>query len=86
MEPDRFCLMSWNSMNFTTEPEILNGTQLYDVKGLLAISVGVVFSGVVITFINKLLWLKYTILVVVLVALIINRKRVFSALKSVLGK
>lgn len=66
--------------------EILNGTQLYDVKGLLAISVGVMFSGVVITFINRLLWLKYTILVVVLVALIINRKRVFSALKSVLGK
>ena len=66
--------------------EILNGTQLYDVKGLLAISVGVMFSGVVITFINRLLWLKYTILIVVLVALIINRKRVFSALKSVLGK
>ena len=66
--------------------EILNGTQLYDVKGLLAISVGVMFSGVVITFINRLLWLKYTILVVVLVALIINRKCVFSALKSVLGK
>lgn len=66
--------------------EILNGTQLYDVKGLLAISVGVMFSGVVITFINRLLWLKYTILVVVLVALIINRKRVFEALKSVLGK
>ena len=64
----------------------MNGTQLYDVKGLLAISVGVMFSGVVITFINRLLWLKYTILVVVLVALIINRKRVFSALKSVLGK
>lgn len=66
--------------------EILNGMQLYDVKGLLAISVGVVVSGVVITFINKLLWLKYTILLVTLVALIINRKRVFEAVKSVLGK
>ena len=66
--------------------EILNGTQLYDVKGLLAISVGVVVSGVVITFINKFLWLKYTILIVALIALIINRKRVFRALKTVLGK
>ena len=66
--------------------EILNGTQLYDVKGLLAISVGVVVSGVVITFINKFLWLKYTILIVTLIALIINRKRVFRALKTVLGK
>ena len=66
--------------------EILNGTQLYDVKGLLAISVGVVGSGVVITFINKLLWLKYTILIVAFIALIINRKRVFEAVKSVLGK
>ena len=66
--------------------EILNGTQLYDVKGLLAISVGVVVSGVGITFINKLLWLKYTILIVAFIALIINRKRVFEAVKSVLGK
>ena len=66
--------------------EILNGTQLYDVKGLFAISVGVVVSGVVITFINKLLWLKYTILIVAFIALIINRKRVFEAVKSVLGK
>lgn len=66
--------------------EILNGTQLYDVKGLFAISVGVVVSGVVITFINKLLWLKYTILIVAFIALIINKKRVFEAVKSVLGK
>ena len=66
--------------------EILNGTRLYDVKGLSAISVGVVVSGVIITFINKLLWLKYTILIVAFIALIINRKRVFEAVKSVLGK
>ena len=66
--------------------EILNGTQLYDVKGLLAISVGVVGLGGVITFINKLLWLKYTILIVAFIALIINRKRVFKAVKSIIGK
>lgn len=66
--------------------EVLNGTQLYDVKGLLAISIGVVLAGVVITFINKLLWLKYTILIVAFVALIIYRKRVYRIVKSVLGK
>lgn len=66
--------------------EVLNGTQLYDVKGLLAISIGVVLSGVVITFINKLLWLKYTILIVAFVVLIIYRKRVYRVIRSVLGK
>lgn len=52
----------------------------------VVISIGVVLAGVVITFINKLLWLKYTILIVAFVALIIYRKRVYRIVKSVLGK
>lgn len=66
--------------------DVLNGTQLYDVKGLLTISIGVVLSGVVITFINKLLWLKYTILIIAFVALVIYRKCVYRIIRSVLGK
>ena len=66
--------------------EILNGAQLYDAKGLFIISVVLVISGILITFINKLLWLKYSVLLLGLIVLVVNRKKVFYALKLIIEK
>lgn len=66
--------------------EILNGAQLYDSKGLFIISVVLVISGILITFINKLLWLKYSVLLLGLIVLVVNRKKVFYALKLIIEK
>ena len=56
--------------------EILNGVQLYDAKDLFIISVFLVISGIIVTFINKLL-LKYSVLLLGLILLIVNRKKYF---------
>lgn len=66
--------------------EILNGAQLYDTKGLLLISIGVISAGVFVALINRELWLKYTILFALLVIIVFNRKKVSDALKSILKK
>ena len=50
--------------------EISNGVQLYDAKGLFIISVFLVISGIIVTFINKLL-LKYSVLLLGLILLIV---------------
>lgn len=66
--------------------EILYGAQLYDAKGLFIISVGIVISGILISFINKLLWLKYSVLFLGCILLIIYRKKVFYALRVIIEK
>ncbi len=66
--------------------EILNGEQLYDVKGILIISLGLIVVGAVIMLVNGILWLKYSMIVLLLIIALIMHKKVISLVKSVLSK
>lgn len=66
--------------------ELLNGQKLYDAKSILMISIGVVCIGIAIMFINRILWLKYTIIAVALILLIIKRKWVVNIIKDMVSK
>ncbi len=66
--------------------EILDGEQLYDVKGILLISVGVTAVGAVIMFINNILWLKYSVIAIAVIVAVILHKKVISLVKNILSK
>lgn len=66
--------------------EVLNGKQLYDVKGILQISIGITVIGFVIMFINTVLWLKYTVIVLALLVAIYYRKKITKSVKAMLSK
>ena len=66
--------------------EILDGEQLYDVKGILLISVGVTVVGAAIMFINNILWLKYSVIAIAVIVAVILHKKVISLVKNILSK
>ena len=66
--------------------ELLNGEQLYDVKGILLISIGVTAAGALIMLVNGILWLKYTIIAAALVIAVIKHKAILSLVKNILSK
>lgn len=57
--------------------EELNGINIYNIKGILLISIGVIASGFVISAISQILWLKYSIIGVLITLLIIFMKVVW---------
>ena len=66
--------------------EILNGQQLYDIKGMLIISIGIIGSGCLIAIINQILWLKYSIIILALLIIIIKRNKLSEYIKGILAK
>lgn len=66
--------------------ELLYGAALYDVKGILLISLAIMVSGIAIVFINHILWLKYTIILIGLLVLLIKRQCIIDAVKETMKK
>lgn len=65
--------------------EMLDGKNLYNAKGILMISVGVMVSGIVIMYINSILWLKYTLICAIIICLIIFRKKMIPYVINILS-
>ena len=64
----------------------MNGQRLYDGKGILLISLGVTVIGIAVMFINRFLWLKYSIIILIMILLVIKRKTVISLIKGMVSK
>lgn len=66
--------------------EVLGGKQLYNIKGLALISVTVISAGVLITLINQVLWIKYSLIGLVILMAGILRKKIVCAVKIIVSK
>lgn len=66
--------------------EILGGKQLYDIKGLLLISIGVIVVGILISIINRVLWIKYISLILIFIMIVVKRNMALNFLKNVISK
>ena len=66
--------------------EMLNGEKLYDAKTILLISLGVICVGMVTMLLNYALWIKYIIIVIIFAVILIKRKWILYALKTILSK
>lgn len=80
-----FCLVHYFFYRRVCREEV-GGEQLYDVKGILLISVGVIVAGALIMLVNNVLWLKYTIIGLGLVAMIVMHRRLIAMVRSILSK
>ena len=80
-----FCLIHYYFYKKVCK-EVLNGQRLYDGKGILLISVGVTIIGMAVAFINHFLWLKYSIIIAILILLIMKRNTVINIVKNMLGE
>lgn len=77
-----FCIMHYFFYKKVCKKE-LKGIALYDIKGVLLISGGVIVSGVVLFFINTVLWLKYTIILLVISVIMIEHKRALTLVMKI---
>lgn len=66
--------------------ELLDGQKLYDAKAILLISIGVVCVGMIIMFINRILWLKYLLIAAAFILMIIKRKWIVKVVKEMVSK
>ena len=80
-----FCIMHYFFYRKVCRQK-LNGQHLYDIKGLLMISIILIISGVIISFINEVLWLKYSLIGLVLIAVLILHKKIIHYVKHLLKK
>ena len=80
-----FCLIHYYFYKKVCK-EVLNGQRLYDGKGILLISLGVTVIGIAVMFINRFLWLKYSIIILIMILLVIKRKTVISLIKGMVSK
>lgn len=80
-----FCLIHYYFYKKVCK-EVLNGQRLYDGKGILWISIGVTIIGIEVAFINHFLWLKYSIIIAILILLIVKRNTVINIVKDMIGK
>ena len=80
-----FCLIHYYFYKKVCK-EVLDGQRLYDGKGILLISIGVTIIGMAVAFINHFLWLKYSIIIAILILLIMKRNTVINIVKNMLGE
>ena len=80
-----FCLIHYHFYRKVCK-ELLNGEQLYDVKGILIISIGIILIGAIIMMINHVLWIKYMATIVIFVLMIVKRKWIVSNIKMIIQK
>ena len=64
----------------------LNGVQLYNIKGIVLISLGVILLGILATILNHMILIKYGVIVVCIVLVIIFRKKVIAYVKKIMQK
>lgn len=63
--------------------KILEGRQLYNIKGLIFISVGVILSGCVIALVNQISWLKYIMLGIIMCITFFKRTELLKYFKGI---
>lgn len=80
-----FCLIHYYFYKKVCK-EVLNGQRLYDGKGILWISIGVTIVGIAVALINHFLWLKYSIIIAILILLIVKKNTVINIVKDMIGK
>lgn len=80
-----FCLIHYYFYKKVCK-EVLNGQRLCDGKGILWIGIGVTIIGIAVVFINHFLWLKYSIIIAILILLIVIRNTVINIVKDMIGK
>ena len=80
-----FCLIHYYFYKKVCK-EVLNGQRLYDGKGILWISIGVTIVGIAVAFINHFLWLKYSIIIAILILLVVKRNTVINIVNDMIGK
>lgn len=64
----------------------LDGQQLYNIKGIVLISVLVIGSGIIISFINRYGWIKYSLSAIVIVAFVMFRRKLLQIVKEIMTK
>lgn len=65
---------------------MLDGKELYNIKGLALISLFVIGSGIVVSIISKYIWLKYSLLAIAVVLMIVFRNTIKRYMKNILSK
>lgn len=66
--------------------ELLNGQQLYDVKGLFLISIFVIAIGCLVAAISRNIWLKYTLIILTLIVAFARRDELVRYLREIFAK
>ena len=61
----------------------LKGEHIYKGKTIAIISAGVILSGIIITFINQVPILKYSLIVIMCIIVIIKRKKIIEIAKNI---
>lgn len=62
------------------------GCEIYDIKGLIIISVVLIVVSIGIYFINRILYLKYVLFITMLILMIIKRNMIISIVKMIIEK
>ena len=63
--------------------ELLDGIQIYDIKFILILSIGVIIGGFAIMAVNSILWLKYMLIGIAIVMAVVKRNTIMNYLKKV---
>lgn len=66
--------------------EILNNQDLYDIKGILFISIGIILGGLIVMVINKIPWLKYTMITGIVILMVYKKNQIIAVVREVLKK
>ncbi len=65
-----FCVVHYLFYRRVSRQE-LGGVSIYDIKGILTISLSVIVGGFAAMFINRIFWLKYSLIVLIVIAILI---------------
>ena len=64
--------------------ELLGGIQIYDIKFILVLSIVVILGGFAIMAVNSILWLKYSLICIVIVMAVVKRDIIKEYINKVL--
>ena len=64
--------------------ELLGRIQIYDIKFIVVLSIGVILGGFAIMAVNSFLWLKYMLIGIAIVMAVVKRDTIINYLKKVL--
>lgn len=64
--------------------ELLDGMQIYDIKFILVLSIVVILGGFAIMAVNSILWLKYSLICIVIVMAVVKRNIIKKYINKIL--
>ena len=64
--------------------ELLDGIQIYDIKFILILSIGVIIGGFAIMAVNSILWLKYMLIGIAIVMAVVKRNIIKKYINKIL--